>query len=652
MTGADDQETDRRNPVSTASKTFLAFVVLIGTAVAIAAVSVRELNRAVEELQSIKRGHLRLARAASQLETHEENRFRDLRRGLEARDPATQRVILRIASAYFPEVIERAANRAIALAQTEVAAANSEAQRTLFRGLGQHLTRIRDESRRVSELVDALYQRSLAGTALEGAPRALSGIESVIRGELYELQRSLDRATSAAILRSQERERHAIFRVIGLAGAGLLFGLIFSVWTARALAPIADLVHYARAISRGDYEQPSPNPSAPELRNLASELERMAEARREREQALDTQTIELESAYRRVEHLRRYHESVVRSLRTGVIVTDRELLVTSANPAGRHFLPEGVGAALPRTRLGAMLADSTGAPWATLADQSPRRAAAISLRPDQFVDVAVTPLHDETESVQGLVVTCEDVTENVQTKEALIRSERLAAIGRMSAHVTHELRNPLSSIGINAEMLMDTLKLRGADPSAQEMGQAIIREVERLTEITEQYLRFARLPEPVLAPVDLVEVVRDLGRFVEQECQAAQVSLRTELPAHRLEARVDGDQLRQALLNLVRNAREAMPSGGEVRLIVKASDTSVRILVEDEGPGISEEALERIFDPFFSTKLTGTGLGLALTQQIVSEHGGRLIAENHQSGARVILEFPLSAQAPSPERPA
>ena len=227
-----------------------------------------------------------------------------------------------------------------------------------------------------------------------------------------------------------------------------------------------------------------------------------------------------------------------------------------------------------------------------------------------------------------------------EKQEALLRAEKLATVGRMAAQITHEIRNPLSSIGLNTELLAE--ELEAGDPAeARRLCGAIAREVDRLTEITEEYLRFARLPKPQLEEEDVAALVRDLVAFVQPELEAAGIRVETELEEN-LAAAVDENQLRQALLNLVRNSREAMPGGGPLRLAARrAADGGVDLLVADTGIGMRAEEVARIFDPFYTTKERGTGLGLSLTQQIVAQHGGVLHCESApQRGTTFTLHLP------------
>lgn len=222
----------------------------------------------------------------------------------------------------------------------------------------------------------------------------------------------------------------------------------------------------------------------------------------------------------------------------------------------------------------------------------------------------------------------------------LLAAERLAAIGRMASHVTHEVRNPLSSIGLNVELLAD--ELPAGSNEARELLASIHREIDRLTGITEDYLRLARVPEPRLELVDLDDFVDGIVRFVRPEMSRASVALEHQRSEAALEVAVDESQLRQALLNLLRNAREAMPDGGTVQIGSRSEDDAVELRITDSGIGMAEDQRARIFDPFFSTKSQGTGLGLPLTQQIVAAHGGSIRVEaNPEGGTVFVIRLPL-----------
>ncbi len=229
--------------------------------------------------------------------------------------------------------------------------------------------------------------------------------------------------------------------------------------------------------------------------------------------------------------------------------------------------------------------------------------------------------------------------------EKLIQSEQLAAIGQIAAHVTHEVRNPLSSIGLNVELLEEEFAENHPNPETTSLLRAIRKEIDRLTEITEKYLSLKRLPEPRLEHEDLGELVQLVTEFLSPELNASNINLTIEAePApHVL---VDEGQLRQALLNLIRNGREAMPKGGRMWVRIKSLPHHVQIEIQDEGPGIDQEHLSKIFNPFFTTKQSGTGLGLPLTQQIVIAHGGQIRCESRPGqGTRFELCFPKERES-------
>jgi signal transduction histidine kinase len=223
----------------------------------------------------------------------------------------------------------------------------------------------------------------------------------------------------------------------------------------------------------------------------------------------------------------------------------------------------------------------------------------------------------------------------------LIRSERLAAVGKIAAQITHEVRNPLSSIGLNAELLEEELR---QSPEAQKLAKAIVREVDRLAEITEQYLRFARLPRPRLESEELNHLVRSLLSFMNGELTARGITVESHLAAGLPPVGIDENQMRQALLNILRNGLEAMPGGGRLTVVTAAEPDHkmLTVRIQDTGPGISPEHQAKIFDPFFTTKQMGTGLGLALTHQIVVEHGGTIAVESAVGqGTAFVVRLPV-----------
>ena len=231
-----------------------------------------------------------------------------------------------------------------------------------------------------------------------------------------------------------------------------------------------------------------------------------------------------------------------------------------------------------------------------------------------------------------------------------VRSERLAAVGKMAAMITHEVRNPLSSIALNTELLEDELGTATAE--ARQLCGAIQREVDRLTALTEEYLATARLPRPNLIADQANDVVGAVASFMREDLLARGVTLVATLAPELPLARVDPAQLRQCLLNLVRNATEAVTglAAPTVTLTTRpGADATVEVEVSDNGPGLAPEVEARLFDPFVSTKRAGTGLGLALTHQIIQDHGGQIrVVSRPGKGATFTIVLP-QAQGTRPE---
>ena len=176
---------------------------------------------------------------------------------------------------------------------------------------------------------------------------------------------------------------------------------------------------------------------------------------------------------------------------------------------------------------------------------------------------------------------------------------------------------------------------------ARQLARAIVKEVDRLTEITEAYLRFARMPSPRLEREELRAVLGSLLDFQRPELERKKVELLVVMPPGECPLLCDEQQLRQALLNLIRNAGEAMPSGGRLRVHLALSADGYELAIADSGDGIDPELLNHVFEPFFSTKQGGTGLGLALTQQIMLEHGGSIAVKSEPgTGTTFTLQIP------------
>jgi two-component system, NtrC family, sensor kinase len=265
------------------------------------------------------------------------------------------------------------------------------------------------------------------------------------------------------------------------------------------------------------------------------------------------------------------------------------------------------------------------------------RAKAVALG-----DLQPRPAVVSNDEIGELAATFEGMVGAIaRANEQLLASERLATIGKMAAHVTHEIRNPLSSIALNLELLEEELPASAEE--ANNLLRAIKAEVERLSGLSEQYLSVARQRPQQKRVEKLGEIVEEACEFVRRELQQAGIALEVSIaPAvGELSLLVDEPQIRQALLNLLRNAREAMPSGGRVLVtLLEAEGGGLDLIVDDEGVGMPATTRKRLFEPFFTTKQHGTGLGLAITRQIAEAHGGGIRVEAREPvGTRIVLHL-------------
>jgi two-component system, NtrC family, sensor kinase len=259
-------------------------------------------------------------------------------------------------------------------------------------------------------------------------------------------------------------------------------------------------------------------------------------------------------------------------------------------------------------------------------------------------DLTPQPVAASNDELGELAATFEAMVAAIARANAeLLSSERLAAIGKMAAQVTHEVRNPLSSLALNVELLEEELGERQGEASA--LLESIKLEVERLTQLTEKYLSLARRSRPDFQEEDLGSVVSEAVASAQPELAKqeikSQLSIEEGLPA----ASLDEAQIRQVLLNLIRNAREAMSEGGELLVGVRALAQAPEVLeisVADSGRGMDDQTRQHLFEPFFTTKRNGNGLGLAITQEIVEAHGGKIRCERRDPrGTRFVIELPV-----------
>ncbi|MDO9125110.1 MAG: GAF domain-containing protein [Deltaproteobacteria bacterium] len=213
-----------------------------------------------------------------------------------------------------------------------------------------------------------------------------------------------------------------------------------------------------------------------------------------------------------------------------------------------------------------------------------------------------------------------------KTEAQLIRSEKLAALGQLAAGIAHEIRNPLTSINILIHSLRERLP---SENSQQEDLKVIEEEIHRMNEIVDQFLRFAKPASPLLEKTDVLSIFEETLQLLRPQIEKQRIVVEKEFQALPM-IQMDPEQMKQAMLNLLLNAIQAMPEGGQLTLKGQNSKEGqwIHLFIEDSGMGISLEDVDKLFDPFFSTKEGGIGLGLSITHRIIDQHHGKIEVKN------------------------
>ena len=369
---------------------------------------------------------------------------------------------------------------------------------------------------------------------------------------------------------------------------------------------------------------------------------------------LKEQEKELEALHRaereRAQHTERLSEAVTRNMPAGLLLLNSAGLVTSANPAAEVALgvrslayrryDEVLGAG---SRLTQLVASCLGQ------GRTFRREEVEYLTPSRELrqlGVTISPVMNNANEIAGAICLLSDLTELAALQKQIHMKENLAALGELSAGIAHEFKNALATISGYAQLIRSEAR---PGTELHEHGEQILRQTRSLTHVVTEFLKFARPLELADEQVHLRPMIDRVTAEVGETVPGVPISIDGEF------REVSGDDalLRQAILNLARNAAEAAsgrPSGG--RVIIRGElDTSgplhgQRISISDNGPGIPPESLTKIFMPFYTTKSNGTGLGLAVVQKIVVQHGGTIEARNHAlGGAEFIVWLPFVREA-------
>jgi len=423
--------------------------------------------------------------------------------------------------------------------------------------------------------------------------------------------------------------------------------LVGSTWMGLYLAkritrPVQMLAAAAREIGAGRLDQRVELQSHDEFGSLVEAFNAMAGELAASRRKVDRSTIELERKHQEVEERRRYIETILERITTGVVSMDADGIITTINSAAARLLSldrsiVGQAATIAFDRPDLQPIASLLAGLGRGRSEPPAQEVAIP-RDGQEVHLAVaaTTLVGEIGLPEGAVLVLDDVT-------PLIRAQKVAAWREVARRLAHEIKNPLTPIQLCAERLRRHFS--SAPPAAKhlvdECTTTIVGEVESLKGLVDEFSQFARMPAPRTVPTDVALLISNTltlynGLFADVHFER---KFAEGIPLVRL----DPEQIRRVIINLVDNAVEAMERQGRIVLETRLdiANSVARIIVADDGPGIPAAERDKLFLPYYSTKRRGSGLGLAIVRRIVAEHGGSIdVGDNTPRGTRFTIELP------------
>ncbi|MDO8964985.1 MAG: ATP-binding protein [Coriobacteriia bacterium] len=360
----------------------------------------------------------------------------------------------------------------------------------------------------------------------------------------------------------------------------------------------------------------------------------------------------LEDAYRVLEEramqlisIQDYTQSILRSVTSGVVTVGPDASIATVNPAAERILGVNEEQLVARA-LGATFRDDGGLTLdvrKVLEGRSPRTMRDVTLTTAGgkvvHTQASVSRMRDIGGRKLGAVVTIEDVSDIRALTDQLIRADRLAAMGELTAGVAHEVRNPLGIIRASVQLMEDAECSR---ERVHEAAEVIKQEIDRLDKVIKALLDFGRPAQPTMRPVDVRQVLEEVVLFSRTFASRGKVDIAEEYGPGVPDVFADPEQLKQVFVNLISNAVQAMAeTGGDLVVATGADDGFVFVRFTDDGPGIEADMLGKVFDPFVSTRDDGTGLGLTIVHRIVDDHDGHIeVASEPGAGTAFTVWLP------------
>jgi two-component system sensor histidine kinase AtoS len=446
----------------------------------------------------------------------------------------------------------------------------------------------------------------------------------------------------------QIRQIQWIILAMGL--IALVFGTLISIWTARRITrPLANLVQGTKEAARVNLNQDSGVQTRDEVEFLASNFDSMI-------REILTHREQLEQQLEEIKRLQHYTEKLLTTMGDGLLSVDLQNQVSTINPAAGRMLGLSDGQLKDKrmssllhnfSELQAYIQDIIHNP----SDRIPQEIHLPTADEDQIILVGASILRDPMDQPQEIILNLHNITALKKLEASVRQAERLAALGTLAAGMAHEIRNPLSSIKTFVQLLPRKL---GKPGFLEKFQRTVPRELNRINQLVEDLLDLARVPQYRFERIDIKTLLEQTLDVIGEEILANHIHCQCAIENNIPFVNADASQLSKAFHNLLQNAVQAMPTGGELLITARSQpecacgenqtlspNKMLTLVIQDTGPGIPPKDIKNIFNPFFTTKDKGTGLGLAITHKVITEHNGYIdVRSRPGDGSQFIISLP------------